>query len=206
MINPELKIIESIVNTVAYYYKLDREAIFAVNRKGQIIKARQIIHYLLRKNTKKSWDSIGKVSLLYGRPTQHDHASAYHSWKSITNLIETDKGIRNEVEEIQVLFLKQKKVLTTDEVEKVDKFEVVLYYEEMIKGLESLITEQENQIQKLKENFTKNITNESLKKLMLMDRVSIDLFCKTRLEPFLKMRNADLERINKYKTVKSLVD
>ena len=47
MINPELKIIESIVNTVAYYYKLDREAIFAVNRKGQIIKARQIIHYLL---------------------------------------------------------------------------------------------------------------------------------------------------------------
>lgn len=63
-------------------------------RQREILEPRQVAMYLRKKNTKESLAKIGKR---YGR----DHATVLHAFRTVNNLLETDKEYRRKVESVQ---------------------------------------------------------------------------------------------------------
>ena len=66
-----------------------------------LTEARQIAMYLAKQHTKAPLTTIG--SAIGGR----NHATVLHSCKAVSNLIETDKAFRRQVEEIEKKVLAQ---------------------------------------------------------------------------------------------------
>lgn len=63
-------------------------------RTGSVKEARQIISYLLKRYTKMSLQDIADIF-------RQDHATTSHSFKKITELMESDRRFRHEIENIQ---------------------------------------------------------------------------------------------------------
>tara|TARA_R110002020_G_scaffold334555_2_gene549789 strand:- start:7091 stop:7720 length:630 start_codon:yes stop_codon:yes gene_type:complete len=181
------KNIESIVKTVCEFYALKPKKVFSNTRKGEIVKARQVIQYLIKKNTKKSLECIGKVSLDYGRKKSHDHASVLHSFKKIIGLIEVDKDFRDEINQINVIYKKRKEIITKEDVDFIEKNEMQLKYEELIDKKNSEIKNLKNSINEIEKNLNKNYENDFIKKLMVLDEGIIKNFAETRIKPYLMM-------------------
>lgn len=91
--------IDHIIKTVCGYLNLDLERFNSPERTRDIAQARQIAMYLAKQHTKAPLTSIG--SAIGGR----NHATVLHSCKAVSNLIETDKVFRRQVEEIEKLVL-----------------------------------------------------------------------------------------------------
>ena len=87
--------IEHIIEVVCGYLALDPERFNSPERTREIAQARQIAMYLAKQHTKAPLTTIG--SAIGGR----NHATVLHSCKAVTNLIETDKAFRRQVEEIE---------------------------------------------------------------------------------------------------------
>ena len=88
----------NIQQTIEQYYQLPEGSIQVKTRKREIVIARQICHKLAcEMNKNKSLALIGKE---YGGKK---HETVMHSIKTIDNLIETDKSIRNDYKEIMLL-------------------------------------------------------------------------------------------------------
>jgi chromosomal replication initiation ATPase DnaA len=64
-------------------------------RKKQIMDARHAAVYLLRNHTTLTWEGI---SIKVGNT---DHTSAIHSYKTASNLIETDDYYHNKIESVK---------------------------------------------------------------------------------------------------------
>jgi chromosomal replication initiator protein len=64
------------------------------SRKREIVWARQLAMFILRKKTKMSLSKIGELC------GNKDHATVLHACKSISNLIETDSYFRKKYNEI----------------------------------------------------------------------------------------------------------
>ena len=86
---------------VCGYLALDPERFNSPERTREIAQARQIAMYLAKQHTKAPLTTIG--SAIGGR----NHATVLHSCKAVTNLIETDKAFRRQVEEIEKKVLAQ---------------------------------------------------------------------------------------------------
>lgn len=86
--------IEEILKVVADYFDMKPEAIQAKNRKREIVQARQIAMYFAKKYTKASLSSIG--SAIGGK----DHSTVLYAHKTVRNLYETDKKIKQFIIEI----------------------------------------------------------------------------------------------------------
>ena len=91
--------IEHIIKTVCEYLNLDLDRFNSPERTRDIAQARQIAMYLAKQHTKAPLTSIG--SAIGGR----NHATVLHSCKAVSNLIDTDKVFRRQVEEIEKLVL-----------------------------------------------------------------------------------------------------
>ena len=91
--------IEQIIKTVCEYLNLDLDRFNSPERTRDIAQARQIAMYLAKQHTKAPLTSIG--SAIGGR----NHATVLHSCKAVSNLIDTDKTFRRQVEEIEKLVL-----------------------------------------------------------------------------------------------------
>lgn len=89
---------EKIRDSVCEYFNLTPEAILSKTRKREIVQARQITMYLVRKLTKTSLASIG--SRMGGK----DHATVLHACSAVRDLIETDRNIRRYVAELEKQF------------------------------------------------------------------------------------------------------
>ena len=87
--------IEHIVTIVCDYLKLDAETFRSPKRTREIAQARQIAMYLSKSHTKAPLTTIGKE--IGGK----NHATVLHACKAISNLIETDKIFRGQIEEIE---------------------------------------------------------------------------------------------------------
>ncbi|MCC8019029.1 MAG: chromosomal replication initiator protein DnaA [Rikenellaceae bacterium] len=87
--------IEHIKKTVCDYLKLDPEKFNSPKRTREIAQARQIAMYLSKKHTKASLTSIGAA--IGGK----NHATVLHACKAVSNLMETDKVFRRQIEEIE---------------------------------------------------------------------------------------------------------
>jgi len=85
----------SIQEAVCGYYSLNIKDIQTKSRKREVVQARQIAMYLARKYTKNSLSSIGE------QIGNRDHATVLHACKTITDLLDIDKGMRQSVEAIE---------------------------------------------------------------------------------------------------------
>ncbi len=87
--------IDRIISVVCEHLELDFERFNSTERTREIAQARQIAMYLAKQHTKAPLTTIGAA--IGGR----NHATVLHSCKAVTNLIETDKAFRRQVEEIE---------------------------------------------------------------------------------------------------------
>lgn len=87
--------IEHIIKEVCDFLNLDREQFGSPRRTREIAQARQIAMFLSKKHTKAPLTSIGAA--IGGK----NHATVLHACKTISNLIETDKVFRRQMEELE---------------------------------------------------------------------------------------------------------
>lgn len=87
--------IDLIKEKVCAYYNMDVQLLQAKCRKREIVQARQISMYLSKKYTDNSLTRIGSEL------GKKDHATVLHACKTISDLIEIDKTIKSNVQEIE---------------------------------------------------------------------------------------------------------
>ncbi len=90
--------IKDVVKTVSEYYKLEETSIYEKTRKKEIVKARQVVMYLLREDFNVSYPLIGQK--LGGK----DHTTVIHSCLKIRNDLKEDQQLLQDLEQIRILF------------------------------------------------------------------------------------------------------
>lgn len=90
--------IKDVVKIVSDYYKIEESSIYEKTRKKEIVKARQVIMYLLREDFNVSYPLIGQK--LGGK----DHTTVIHSCLKIKNDIKNDPQLIQELEQIRIMF------------------------------------------------------------------------------------------------------
>lgn len=89
---------KDIVKIVSEYYKLDEASVYEKTRKKEIVKARQIVMYLLREDFDVSYSLIGQK--LGGK----DHTTVIHSCLKIKTDLKNDPQLLQELEQIRIMF------------------------------------------------------------------------------------------------------
>jgi chromosomal replication initiator protein len=90
--------IDSVVKIVSEYYNLDEQVIYEKTRRKEIVRARQIIMFVLREDFNESYPSIG--AKLGGK----DHTTVIHSYEKIKSELLHDAHLMKELEDIRILF------------------------------------------------------------------------------------------------------
>ena len=90
--------IKDVVKIVSEYYKLEEASIYEKTRKKEIVKARQVVMYLLREDFNVSYPLIGQE--LGGK----DHTTVIHSCLKIKNDLKNDPQLLQELEQIRITF------------------------------------------------------------------------------------------------------
>lgn len=86
---------ESIEEAVCKYYNVASDLIQSSSRKREIVQARQVAMYLTKNYTEMSLAQIGAVI------GKKNHATVLHAYKTVKELMEVDRGFRDEVAEIE---------------------------------------------------------------------------------------------------------
>lgn len=89
--------IPKIKKTVCEYFGLSDDALLSSSRKREVVQARQIAMYLSRNLTSSSLDNIG--SQIGGK----NHATVLYACNTVSDLMETEKSLRQHVNEIEKL-------------------------------------------------------------------------------------------------------
>ncbi len=89
---------ESVVKQISDYYNLDEGVVYEKTRRKEIVKARQMIMFILREDFNESYPSIG--SKLGGK----DHTTVIHSYEKIKQELKNDSELMKELEDIRILF------------------------------------------------------------------------------------------------------
>ncbi len=79
------------------------------NRKRELVFARQVALFFLKKYTPKSLVELGNIF-------NKDHASVLHSIKTIKNLLETDKQVRYTIVDIERLITQDSQSIETEKL------------------------------------------------------------------------------------------
>jgi len=90
--------IKDVVKIVSEYYKLEESSIYEKTRKKEIVKARQVVMYLLREDFSVSYPLIGQK--LGGK----DHTTVIHSCLKIKMDLKNDPQLIQELEQIRIMF------------------------------------------------------------------------------------------------------
>ena len=90
--------IKDVVKIVSEYYKLEESSVYEKTRKKEIVKARQIVMYLLREDFNVSFPLIGQK--LGGK----DHTTVIHSCLKIKTDLRNDPQLLQELEQIRIMF------------------------------------------------------------------------------------------------------
>ena len=89
---------ETVVKQISSYYNLDENIVYEKTRRKEIVKARQMIMFILREDFNESYPSIG--SKLGGK----DHTTVIHSYEKIKNELKTNSTLMKELDDIRILF------------------------------------------------------------------------------------------------------
>ena len=98
----ENQLVDFIKQVVCTYYKVDIEQLLTTTRLRLVVKARQVVMYLLCVNSK-----IPKVNI--AKRFNKDHSTVIHSKKTIEGYLEWDKELSKEVNELQNLIIMKAK-------------------------------------------------------------------------------------------------
>ena len=90
--------IKDVVKVVSEHYQLAESSIYEKTRKKEIVKARQIVMYLLREDFNVSYPLIGQK--LGGK----DHTTVIHSCLKIKADLKNDPQLSQELEQIRIMF------------------------------------------------------------------------------------------------------
>jgi chromosomal replication initiator protein len=90
--------IKDVVKIVSEYYKLEEASVYEKTRKKEIVKARQVVMYLLREDFNVSYPLIGQK--LGGK----DHTTVIHSCLKIKADLKNDPQLLQELEQIRIMF------------------------------------------------------------------------------------------------------
>jgi chromosomal replication initiator protein len=90
--------IKDVVKIVSEYYKLEEASVYEKTRKKEIVKARQVVMYLLREDFNVSYPLIGQK--LGGK----DHTTVIHSCLKIKTDLKSDPQLLQELEQIRIMF------------------------------------------------------------------------------------------------------
>ena len=91
--------IEHIVKVVCDYFNIELDTFNSAKRTRDVAQARQVAMYLSKQHTKAPLTVIG--SSIGGR----NHATVLHSCKAVADMIDTDKGFKAQIEEIERMVL-----------------------------------------------------------------------------------------------------
>lgn len=87
--------IARITEIVCQYYEIDEQSFNSQKRTREVAQARQIAMYLAKQHTKSPLAAIGAA--IGGR----NHATVLHSCKTVSNMIETDKVFKSQIDELE---------------------------------------------------------------------------------------------------------
>ncbi len=90
--------IQNIVKTISDFYEIDEDSIYEKTRRKEIVRARQLIMYILREDFSISYPLIGQK--LGGK----DHTTVIHSCLKIKNDIKEDQNLVRDLEQIRAMF------------------------------------------------------------------------------------------------------
>ncbi len=90
--------IKDVVKIVSDYYNLEESSVYEKTRRKEIVKARQIVMYLLREDFNVSYPLIGQK--LGGK----DHTTVIHSYLKIKTDLKNNPQLLQELEQIRILF------------------------------------------------------------------------------------------------------
>ena len=90
--------IKDVVKMVSEYYKLEEASVYEKTRKKEIVKARQVVMYLLREDFNVSYPLIGQK--LGGK----DHTTVIHSCLKIKTDLKNGPQLLQELEQIRIMF------------------------------------------------------------------------------------------------------
>lgn len=88
--------IDEIIKKVSDFYGVEPNSINTRSRKREVVQVRQVAMFLAKKYLDMSTSKIGQYI------GKRDHATVLHACKTITNLAETDKQFRNELNQIEI--------------------------------------------------------------------------------------------------------
>lgn len=86
---------KKIQDTVSKFFNINQELIQSSSRKREIVQARQVTMYFIKKHTELS---LSKIGVLIGN---RNHATVLHACNTVRDLSEVDKHFRSEIEEIE---------------------------------------------------------------------------------------------------------
>ena len=87
--------VDKIQQVVCEYFKISTELLQTNTRKREVVQARQLAMYFSKNHTKYSLSYIGN------QIGKKDHATVLYACKAVTNLMDTDRNFKLQVEEIQ---------------------------------------------------------------------------------------------------------
>ena len=90
--------IKDVVKTISDYYNLEESAIYEKTRRKEIVRARQVVMYILREDFNVSYPLIGQK--LGGK----DHTTVIHSYLKVKTDLNTNQQLSQELEQIRILF------------------------------------------------------------------------------------------------------
>ncbi|MDP2788712.1 MAG: chromosomal replication initiator protein DnaA [bacterium] len=90
--------IKDVVKIISDYYNLEESSIYEKTRRKEIVKARQIVMYLLREDFNVSYPLIGQK--LGGK----DHTTVIHSYLKIKTDLKNNPQLLQELDQIRIMF------------------------------------------------------------------------------------------------------
>lgn len=90
--------VDTVVKIISDYYNIDEQVIYDKTRRKEIVRARQIIMFVLREDFNESYPAIG--AKLGGK----DHTTVIHSYEKIRGEINENPHLQKEIDDIRILF------------------------------------------------------------------------------------------------------
>lgn len=87
--------VQKIQDTVSEFFNVKKDLIQSASRKREIVQARQVTMFFIKKHTELSLSQIGS------HVGNRNHATVLHACNTVRDLSEVDKGFRADIEEIE---------------------------------------------------------------------------------------------------------
>jgi len=90
--------VKDVVKIVSDFYNIEESSIYEKTRRKEIVRARQVVMYVLREDFNVSYPLIGQK--LGGK----DHTTVIHSFSKIKNDLKTNSQLTQDLEQIRLMF------------------------------------------------------------------------------------------------------